>query len=195
VGRNPTWIEGFLAMTSGRAAMTFSYSDALRAVVDALAKGVQGVEVGISRLPGVPGGTGQTGLTSYGLWIINVRPKEEQEAAWKFIKWLMEPEQQAEWFAGSGYLPVSRSSIDLLAAQDAVASYPFFREALDLYLNAPATPANLTAALGPFQKVREAVYRGVEEMLSGAKDPEQALKDAASNANAAIADYNQRVGG
>ena len=194
VGRNPTYIDGFLAMSSGRAAMTFSISDALRAVVDALEKGVQGVEVGISRLPGVPGGTGQTSLTSYGLSIINVRPKEEQEAAWKFVKWLVEPEQQAEWFAGSGYLPVSRSSVDLPAAQDAVARYPLFREVLDLYLNTPANPAAVTAALGPYQKVREAVYRGEEEMLSGAKDPDQALKDAASNADAAIAEYNQQVG-
>jgi sn-glycerol 3-phosphate transport system substrate-binding protein len=194
VGRNPTAAEGFLAMASGRAVMAFSYSDALRSVIDALEAGVQGVEIGVSRLPGVPGGTGQTGITSYGLWILNVRPKDEQEAAWKFIKWLMEPEQQAEWFAGSGYLPVSRSSVDFPAAQDAVARYPLFRVALDLYLNAPASPATLTAALGPFQKVREAVYRGVEEMLSGVKDPEQALADAAAEANKAIEEYDQRVG-
>ena len=195
VGRNPSLAEGLLAIASGRAPMTFANTGALRSVIDVLATGVQGVEIGISRLPGAPGSPDQTTcMTSYGLWILNVRPKEEQEAAWKFIKWLMEPEQQAEWFAGSGYLPVSRSSVDLPAAQDAVARYPLFREALDLYLNAPATPATLMAALGPFQKVREAVYTGVEEMLSGAKDPEQALKDAAPNANEAIAEYNQRVG-
>jgi len=196
VGRDPTMAEGFLAIASGRAAMTFANTGALRSVLDALATGVQGVEIGVSRLPGAPGSPDQTTcMTSFGLWILNVRPKEEQEAAWRFIKWLMEPEQQAEWFAGSGYLPVSRSSVDLRAAQDAIARYPLFRQVLDLYLNAPATPATLVAALGPFQKVREAVYRGVEEMLSGAKDPEQALKDAASNANAAIADYSQWVGG
>jgi len=193
VGRNPTLVEGLLAIASGRAAMTFANTGALRSVIDALEAGVQGVEIGISRLPGVPGGTGGTCMTSYGLWIVNVRPKEEQEAAWKFIKWLMEPEQQAEWFAGSGYLPVSRSSVDLPAAQDAVARYPLFQVALDLYLNAPATPATLMAALGPVKKVDEAVYRGVEEMLSGAKDPEQALEDAAAGANEAIAEYNERV--
>jgi len=42
--------------------------------------------------------------------------------------------------------------------------------------------------------VGEAVLRGVEEMLSGAKDPEQALEDAAANANEAIDEYNRRVG-
>jgi len=198
VGRNPTLVEGFLAIASSRAAMTFSYSGALRSVIDALETGeagTQNVEIGVSRLPGVPGGTGQTGFSSFGLWILNVRPQEEQEAAWKFIKWLMEPEQQAEWFAGSGYLPVSRSAVDLPAAQDLLASYPLFQVAFDLYLNAPANPATEGTILGPLQKVREAIFRGVEEMLSGIKDPQQALDDAAANANDAIKEYNQRVGG
>ena len=194
VGRNPTMAEGLLAIVSDRAPMTFSSTGALRSVIDVLEQGVQGVEIGISRLPGVPGGTGGTYMTSYGLWILNVRPKEEQEAAWKFIKWLMEPEQQAEWFAGSGYLPVSRSSVDLPAAQDVVAHYPLFQVAFDLYLDAPANPATEGTILGPFQKVREAIFRGVEEMLSGIKDPQQALEGAAAGANEAIEEYNRRVG-
>jgi ABC-type glycerol-3-phosphate transport system substrate-binding protein len=56
-------------------------------------------------------------------------------------------------------------------------------------------PATVDALLGPRYQVREIVYTAVEAMLSGAKDPITALEDAASNANAAIADYNQRVGG
>ena len=173
--------------------MTFSYPGALRSVIDALEKGTQGVEIGVSRLPGVPGGTGQPSFSSLGFWILNGRPKEEQEAAWKFIKWLVEPEQQAEWFAGGGYLPVDHSAIDLPAAQDIVARYPLFQVALDLYLNTPAMPATVDALLGPRYQVREIVYTAVEAMLSGAKDPVTALEDAASNANEAIAEYNQRV--
>jgi sn-glycerol 3-phosphate transport system substrate-binding protein len=183
-----------MAVASGRAAMTLTASSALRSVVDVLEKGMEGIELGTGLFPGFADGKGGPEMAGLFLWILS-GPKEEQEATWKLVKWLMEPEQQAEWFAGSGYLPVSRSSVDLPAAQDAVARYPLFRQVLNLYLNAPATPATLVAALGPFQKVREAVYRGMEEMLSGAKDPEQALKDAASNANEAIAEYNQRVGG
>ena len=194
VGRNPTVAEGFLAIASGRAAMTIAFTGALRSVLDAFA-GVEGVELGISRLPGAPGSAGNTiSIASYGLFILSGRPKEEQEAAWKFIKWLMEPEQQAEWFAGSGYLPVSRSSVDLPAAQDTVARYPLFQVPLDLYVNAPATAVSLPPALGPAMKVGEAVLRGVEEMLSGIKDPQQALTDAAERATKELQDYNQRVG-
>jgi sn-glycerol 3-phosphate transport system substrate-binding protein len=193
VGRNPTFADGLLALPSGRAAMTFSYSSALRSVVDALAAGVQGVEIGVGALPGVPGGTGVPYLINRGLWIINLRPEAEQEAAWKFVKWLMEPEQQAEWFAGSGYLPASRAAVDLPAAGDVVAKYPQFQVALDLYLSSPTTSAALGALLGPFWQVREALNTGLEAMLAGTKDPDQALKDAAAESDQVIDNYNQRV--
>jgi sn-glycerol 3-phosphate transport system substrate-binding protein len=193
VGRNLTYADGFLAIVSGRAAMTFSYSNALRSVVDALEKGVQGVEMGVAAVPGVPGGTGAPLLFGRVLWILNLRPEREQEAAWKFIKWLMEPEQQAEWFAGTGYLPANRSAVDLPAAKDVVARYPQFQVPLDLYLNSPTTPASLNALLGPFWQVDEALHQGAEAMLSGAKDPFAALDDAAASANQIIEEYNRRV--
>jgi sn-glycerol 3-phosphate transport system substrate-binding protein len=193
VGRNPTYADGLLAIASGRAAMTFSYASALRSVVDVLEKGVQGVEVGVAPLPGVPGSTGPALLGHRVLWILNRRPKEEQEAAWKFVKWLMEPEQQAEWFAGSGYLPVNLSAIDQPAAKDVVAKYPQFQVVLDLYLNRPVTPATLFPVLGPYWQVREAVYKGAERMLSGAQDADQALEGAETEADQIIKEYNQRV--
>jgi sn-glycerol 3-phosphate transport system substrate-binding protein len=195
VGRNPTYADTLMALASGRAAMTFSYSSALRSVMDVLEKGVEGVEIGVAAVPGVPGGTGTPLLGHRVLWTINLRPEREQEAAWKFIKWLMEPEQQAEWFAGSGYLPVTHSAIDQPAAKDVVAKYPQFQVPLDLYLESPTTPAALGAVLGPFYQVREALYEGIEAMLSGAKDPGQALEDAAARANQIIEEYNRRVGG
>jgi len=197
VGRNPAYVEGFLAMAAGRAAMTFAWSGALRSVVDALEAGVEGaegVEIGVGAFPGAPGSEGKTVLSCYGLWVIGRRPVEEQEAAWKFIKWLTEPEHQAEWFAGSGYLPVSRSSVELPAARDIVGRYPHFQVALDLYLEAPATGASLGALVGPNGEVREAIAQGVEQMLAGAKDPIQALEDAAARSDRAIEEYNERVG-
>jgi sn-glycerol 3-phosphate transport system substrate-binding protein len=194
VGRNPTFADGLMALPSGRAAMTFSYSSALRSVVDALAAGVQGVEIGVGALPGVPGGTGTPYLINRGLWILNLRPEREQEAAWKFVKWLMEPEQQAEWFAGSGYLPVSRAAVDLPASKEVIAKYPQFQVPLDLYLNNLTTSAAQSVALlGPFPQVREELLRAVEAMLAGAKSPDQALEDAAAESDRIIEQYNQRV--
>jgi sn-glycerol 3-phosphate transport system substrate-binding protein len=194
VGRNPTFADGFLAIASGRAAMTISYSAALRSVIDTLEKGMESIELGVGPLPGVPGGTGAPLLTSRNLWILNLRPEREQEAAWKFIKWLVEPEQQAEWFIGSGYMPANHAALDEPAAKEVIASYPAFQVPLDLYLNSPMTPAALGGLLGPFRQAREELARAIEAMLAGTKDPDQALEDAAAASNRAIEEYNRRVG-
>jgi sn-glycerol 3-phosphate transport system substrate-binding protein len=164
-------------------------------VVDVLEGGLTqtAVELGIAGAPGVPGGTRYTATYSRSLWITKDRPQAEQEAAWKFIKWLMEPEQQAEWFAGSGYLPVRKSSYDLPAAQGIMAKYPGFRVAKDIFLASPVTPATLGPLLGPFQDVRLTVIRALEEIVLQDRDPKEALDDAAKQANQVLEEYNRRV--
>ena len=187
--------ENLFAVGAGQAVMTRSSSAALRSVVDALEAGLAGteIELEVAGLPGVPGGTGHTAIYSRSLWFPKDRPKAEQEAGWKFIKWLMEPEQQAEWFAGSGYLPVRNSSYDLPAAQEIMAKYPGFRTAADIFQASPVTPATLGPLLGPFNEVRETVISGLEETVVRNKDPIEALNDAAKEANQVIEDYNRRV--
>jgi sn-glycerol 3-phosphate transport system substrate-binding protein len=195
VGRALTSPDYLLAIGAGQAVMTRASSSGLRSVVDVLEGGLAQteVELGIAALPGVPGGTGYTATYSRALWFAKDRPEKEQEAGWKFVKWLMEPEQQAEWFAGSGYLPTRNSSYDLPAAQDIMAKYPGFRVARDIFLASPVTPATLGPLLGPFNEVREAMLQGLEETVVRDKDPVAAINDAAEEANKIIEDYNRRV--
>ena len=195
VGRNTTGADTFLTMGSGRTAMTVGSSSALRSVVDVIEGGLQGVQVELSvaNQPGVPGGTGLPGIYSRALWIMKSHPKEEQEAAWKFIKWLMEPEQQAEWYAGSGFLPVSISAYDLPAAKEIETKYPQFKVAAELYLATSSSPATLGPLLGPQLDVSDVINRAMEEMLIGDKDPIDAINDAAKESNEIIAEYNRRI--
>jgi sn-glycerol 3-phosphate transport system substrate-binding protein len=195
VGRNLTGADTFLTMGSGRTAMTVGSSSALRSVVDVIEGGLAQtqVDLGVANQPGVPGGIGLPGIYSRSLWILKSHPKEEQEAAWKFIKWLMEPEQQAEWYAGSGFLPVSISAYELPAAKEIEAKYPQFKIAADLYLATSSSPAPLGPLLGPQLDVSEVINKETEEMLIGDKDPIDAINDAAEEANKIIAEYNRRV--
>jgi sn-glycerol 3-phosphate transport system substrate-binding protein len=122
------------------------------------------------------------------------RPEAEQEAAWKLIKYLMEPEQQAEWFAGTGFVAVRKSSYDLPAAKQAVEKYPVFLVPVEQLRRGPDTPATRGALIGPFPKVREALAVAIEQMILQSKDPDRALDDAAAEVNQIIADYNRRLG-
>jgi len=195
VGRNPTGADNLLAIGSGQVAMTRSGSQALRSVVEVLEGRLAQteVELGVAGVPGAPGGNGASGTYSRGLWFAKDRPEAEQEAGWKFVKWLLEPEQQAQWFAGTGYLPVTNSSYDLPAAQQAMAEYPQFQTAVDIFRSSAATTATVGPLLGPFNAVRDEVVRGLEETVLQDKDPIQALNDAAEAANKIIEDYNRRV--
>jgi sn-glycerol 3-phosphate transport system substrate-binding protein len=196
VGYDPSGANALLAMGAKKAVMVISCSCATRSIVDVLAKGLEGVELGVAPIPGIPGKVpeGSPGVYSRSLWIMSSRPEAERDAGWKFIKWLMEPEQQAEWFAGSGYLPVRPSAYALPAAKDIIAQYPEFQIPADLFAKTATTTAALGPLLGPFQQVRDAVRAAVESMLSGNASPDEAMAAAVKGGNAAIADYNRRLG-
>jgi sn-glycerol 3-phosphate transport system substrate-binding protein len=196
VGRNPAYADTYLTLGAGRVGMATGHSSALRSVVDALEGGLAQtkVDLGVAHLPGVPGGTGLDGIGGRELWIVKSHPQEEQEAAWKFIKWLMEPEQQAEWYAGSSYLPVNLKAFELPAAAEIETKYPQFKVAAELYLAAASSPELVLGALvGSYLDIVDIVMRAVEEMLIGDKDPIDAINDAAEEANEIIEEYNRRV--
>ena len=196
VGWDPSGANALLAVGARKAVMVLSTSAALRSVMDILEKGVEGVELGVAPVPGIPGKVpeGSPGVYGRSLWIMNARPQEEQDAAWKFIKWFAEPEQQAEWFAGSGYLPVRNSAYDLPAAKEIIARYPHFQIPADLFAKTATTTAALGALLGPFQQVEDSIRAAIESMLSGATSPDEALAAAIKESNAAIKEYNDRLG-
>ena len=196
IGWDPIGANGLLAVGAKKAVMVRSSSSALRTVMDVLEKGIEGVDLGVAPVPGIPGKVpeGSPGVYTRSLWIMSARPEAERDGAWKFIKWLMEPEQQAEWFAGSGYLPVRNSAYDLPAARDVMARYPQFQLPADLFAKTATTTAALGPLLGPFQQVRDAIKNAIESMVSGSASPDEAMAAAVKEGNAAISDYNRRMG-
>jgi len=194
VGRNQSGADSFMAVASGRAAMTVSISSALRSVLSVLEAGMKGIELGVGPFPGVAGGSGKPGIFSRALWIMSDRSEAEQGAAWKLARWLAEPEQQAELFAGTGYLPVRLSAYDLEASRQVLEKYPLYQVPVDLFVGVPSTPEKLGPRIGPSAAVGEILAQALEGMVVGGKDPDQALDDAAASATKELQDYNSRVG-
>jgi len=195
VGRNPTGTDHLYAVGAGRAAMTIASSSALRSVLDALEAGggPAGAEMAIGPFPAPQSPDGGMVVGGASLWIIKSRPEAEQEAAWKLIKFLVEPPQQAEWYAGTGYFPIRRLAYEEPAAQEVEARYPFFRVAPDHLAAGAHNRATQGALVGPLPQIREVIATAIEEMIVGAKSPAQALDDAAAEATEIIQDYNRRV--
>ena len=197
VGRNPGGADHLLAIGAGRAVMTVATSAALRSVLNVLESGqFPDVRLAIGPMPHLFEGDSGVLVGGAALWIFKDQPQERQEAAWEFIKFLVAPEQQSEWFAGSGYLPIRLSARALPAAQEAVQKYPFFDIAIDQLLEDP--PDEIAGAgplMGPYDRIREAVATAIEGVVVGGLSPDQALKQAVTQATQEIEEYERRFGG
>lgn len=108
-------------------------------------------------------------------------PREVQ-ASWEFLKWFMEPRQQARWFAGSGYLPVVRSALaepEALARLEAHPGLDSVVAQLEYATFEPQTTA--------WYEGREFLSEAVEIVLYGHMSASEALSRAARLTEAEIA--------
>jgi sn-glycerol 3-phosphate transport system substrate-binding protein len=63
--------------------------------------------------------------------VVRAAPDEEKLAAWEFVRWMCAPDQTIAWSTRTGYMPVTRSAIDRLAAEGWYARHPNDRVAYD----------------------------------------------------------------
>lgn len=193
VGRNPSGADSLLAIGSGDAAMALGSSAAMRSVFGVLESGeFPDVRVAAAPMPGASGGVVVGGAS---LFIVGKSSPVEQEAARIFAQWLNQPDRQAEWHTGSGYIPIRRSAAEMPAIQEFWAANPQFKVAYDQLAGTDVTVATSGAVIGPFIEVRRAIVEAMESMLLRGTDPATALRNAQEAATRAIASYNERVGG
>ncbi len=102
---------------------------------------------------------------------------EKQLAAWIFIKWMCEPEQQARWVRISNYFPVRKSTAAALGPY--LAENPQYEVAFKL-LNTAGLVSNPPNA--GHDEVRDAVAAAFNAILDGA-NIDKTLKDLDEEAN------------
>ncbi|WP_339205152.1 ABC transporter substrate-binding protein [Paenibacillus sp. FSL K6-3182] len=179
------------AFAAGQIAMTLDSTASLRGIVDSVAGKF---EVGTGFLP-KPADAKDGGVVVGGasLWILNNKPEAEQKAAWDFIKFLAKPETQAYWHINTGYFPITKKAYDEKIVADNLAKYPQFQTAVDQLHASIPSPASQGAVMGVFPEARQLVETAIEEALTGVKEPQKALDDAAKAITEKIANYNKTV--
>ena len=108
----------------------------------------------------------------------------QQEAAFKFAKWMTQPERAAKWSIDTGYVAISEAAYNTAALKKYGAEF------------APALVARdqLPYALAEFsthdnQRVTKALNDGLQAALTGTKSPAQAMKDAQAEADRILRSY------
>jgi sn-glycerol 3-phosphate transport system substrate-binding protein len=192
-GRDGT--NALLAIVNGNAAMAFGTTGALGSVYDILDNDpalAARVDPGIAPMPNpldgeAPGGVNVGGAA---LWLTDSGNDAQKAAAWEYISWLVQPEQQSRWHMGTGYVPVTEDAVDdeVTALWD---ERPGFRIAYDQLTESDSRGG---AVIGGYDQFREAVNRALERVADGA-DPEASLDQAVQDTTEAIEAYNRRAPG
>ncbi|UJQ94309.1 sn-glycerol-3-phosphate ABC transporter substrate-binding protein UgpB [Mariluticola halotolerans] len=164
-------------------------SSASRAGVMANAKDF---EVGFGMLPyydDVEGAPQNSIIGGATLWTLSGKSDEEYKGAAKFFSYLSSAEVQADWHQFSGYLPITEAAYELGKTQGYYEANPGSDVAIQqITLNAP-TANSKGLRFGNYVQIRTIIDEEFEQMLSGAKTPQQALDALVDRGNGLLRDF------
>jgi sn-glycerol 3-phosphate transport system substrate-binding protein len=132
-------------------------------------------DFGVAMLPASKRRGSPTGGGNF--YVFKKAPTEQQLAAVKFAKWMTEPERAAQWGIDTGYVAVRPDAWQTPKMQEYVKAFPVAavaRDQLQYSVAELSTHDN--------QRVTKALNDGIQAALTGAKTPEQAMKDAQAEA-------------
>ena len=189
----PDGFDNLLGIGTGKYGMTIDTSAAL-GTVQSLLTSYPNVTLGVGPFPAL-NGANQGGVEpgGSGLYISNKVPPAQQAAAWKYIAFLDSPQSQATWAAGTGYIPIRKSSTTTSTIQNLWATSPYFKVAYEQLVNGKTTPASAGAVVGPFPDVRTAMLNAEQSMYTQGVSPSKALTNAEQQVNSIIQSYNNRL--
>ena len=131
------------------------------------------------------------------LWLLDSGDDAENAAAWEFMKFVAEEDQQVEWHIGTGYFSVradAQDNAELAAFWD---ENPNFLRALDQLLTTNTTLADgspnyavLGGRAGPFPAIRNILKDAYARVLDDGWTAQEALDEAVEKSNQELADYN-----
>jgi sn-glycerol 3-phosphate transport system substrate-binding protein len=185
--------DHLLAIASGDAAMTIAPAGQLGGVIKAIADGAApGVVAGVGPMPSVnkPASASVEG-SGAPLWIAKGTDAAKREAAYRFAKWLIEPQQMFEWASKTGSFPITKQGAALPAMQQFYVANPLFKVSYDQVLN--AVPGPPTIARTGATELNGVFTDLLVDVLTHGADPAKGLAGAVTKADAALAAYNASV--
>ncbi len=99
-------------------------------------------------------------------------PKENQDAAWEFIKFMTNPKWAGHWSRESGYIAVNKKSYDLPEMKEFLDKYPQMTVARDQLEF--AYPKMMVVN---YQLIRNAMTTNLDSAMEGKISPAEALKN------------------
>jgi sn-glycerol 3-phosphate transport system substrate-binding protein len=139
-------------------------------------------DFGVAMLPGNKRKGSPTGGGNF--YIFKKSTPAQQEAAFKFIKWITQPERAARWSMETGYAAISEAAYNT----DTLSKYGRdFPPALVARDQLPFSMAEFSTHDN--QRVTKALNDGLQAALTGTKTAAQAMQDAQKEADRLLRSY------
>ncbi len=192
-----TWTDSDAAFLAGQAAMLFDSTAGAPALQEAAE-----FEVKTAYIPHSDSSE-RNGVVIGGaaLWLIDSGDEAQNAAAWDFMKFMAEEEQQVTWHSGTGYFPVRTDLEDNAELQAFWGENPNLRTAIEQLASTNTTLddgstnyAVLGGRAGPFPAIRQIIVDTYSRVLDDGLTPQEALDEAAEKANQELSDYNAFFG-
>ena len=131
------------------------------------------------------------------LWLIDSGDEVENAAAWEFMKFMAELDQQKTWHTNSGYFPVRVDAADDADLQQFWQENPNFNTAIEQLATTDTTMSDgsvnypvLGGRAGPFPAIRRIIVESYSRVLDDGLTPPEALDEAVQKANEELENYN-----
>lgn len=145
---------------------------------------IKNFEWGVTYLPAGPAGRA-TYLAGEHLAIF--KQSRHPEAAWTFVKWILEPENQAKFSEESGYLPVRKSVLDLPQYKSFLETDPAMKAFVEQIAISRAR-----ASIDYYRvEINQNIAEAVEKAIVGDVNPKTALDEAAEKSNELLSTINK----
>lgn len=164
---------------AGKSAMIYHTTGSiglLKGKMDPAKIGVAPMPAG--KKPGAPTGGGN-------LYVFKTTA-EKQAAAWKFVRFMTEPERVAAWSVTTGYIAASNKAWETKTMKDAVAAFPGYLVAKDALKD-----ADRELATHNNQQVLAAYGAELQAVVGGTKDVKTALEAAQAGADKILAPFKK----
>lgn len=131
------------------------------------------------------------------LWLIDAEDEKLNNAAWQFMKFMADADQQVTWHTGTGYFPVRTDISDNADLQTFWEENPNFVTAIEqlettntVMDDGSTNYAVLGGRAGPFPAIRRILVESYSRVLDDGLTPQEALDEAVEKMNQELEDYN-----
>lgn len=131
------------------------------------------------------------------LWTMTApkRAHAEYEAVAAFLRFLGEPQQDAEWAAATGYVPITFAGAAVLKKQGHFEKNPGTELPILQLERLPVTDNSRGIRLGSMAQLRVIIEEEWEKALGGQQNAEQALASAVERGNVVLRNFERSVAG